>query len=60
MMNVPQVTRITARPNANSGGAVLPQRREPVLPALQHQPLRVLQSGRPPAQLSLFLRPGTR
>jgi hypothetical protein len=37
--------------------AVLPQRKAPLMQASQRQPLSVLQTGRAPAQLSLFLRP---
>ena len=37
---------------------VVPQQRmAPVLPEAHRPPLRVLQNGRAPAQLSLFLRP---
>ena len=39
--------------------AVLPQRKAPVPPASERQPFRVLQTSRAPAQLSLFLRPGS-
>jgi hypothetical protein len=35
----------------------LPQRTAPILQAQQLQPFSVLQTGRAPAQLSLFLRP---
>jgi hypothetical protein len=38
--------------------AALPKRKSPAAAVAQHQPLRVLQTGRAPAQLSLFLRPG--
>ena len=39
---------------------VLQQRKPPVLPVAQsRQPIRVLQTGHAPAQLSLFLRPRT-
>ncbi len=36
---------------------VLPPPRPPVLLAAPRQPFQVLQTGRAPAQLSLFLRP---
>jgi hypothetical protein len=39
---------------------ILPTRRtQPLQVAQQHQPFRVLQTSRAPAQLSLFLRPAT-
>ena len=44
--------------NGATAKAVLPQRKAPVLPTVLRQPFQVLQTGRPPAQLSLFLRPG--
>ena len=37
--------------------SVLPQRRAPAAQAAAPQSLRVLQSARSPAQMSLFLRP---
>ena len=50
--SVATTLRKTSRPAAS-----LPQRKAPVLPIVQRQPLSVLQTGRAPAQLSLFLRP---
>jgi hypothetical protein len=52
-------TTITAPAQRATVRAVsrLPQRTAPLLVAQQRQPLSVLQSGRAPAQLSLFLRP---
>ena len=47
----------TSPRNGAMAKAVLPQRKAPVLTAVQRQPFQVLQTGRPPAQLSLFLRP---
>ena len=46
-----------SRPGA-AARAVLPLRQAPVLHIAPRHPLRVLQSGRAPAQLSLCLRPG--
>lgn len=57
-MNTTQTFLTPARPGA-SASSVLPQRKAPVLQQPQRQPFRVLQTGRAPAQLSLFLRPGT-
>jgi hypothetical protein len=51
--SVATTLRKTSRPAA----ATLPQRKAPILPVVQRQPLSVLQTGRAPAQLSLFLRP---
>jgi hypothetical protein len=39
-----------------SASAVLAQRKAPVLQVAPRQPFRVLQTGRAPAQLSLFLQ----
>ena len=39
-------------------GNTLPQRKSPAAPVRQHLPSQVLQTGRAPAQLSLFPRPG--
>lgn len=47
----------TTRPSMPARSAVLPQRQPVVRPAAPRQPFQVLQSGRAPAQLSLFLRP---
>jgi hypothetical protein len=48
----------TAAPRAGARAkSVLPQRKAPVLQTAQRQPFSVLQTGRAPAQLSLFLRP---
>ena len=50
----------TASPRSGTmASTVLPQRKAPVARVMQGQPLRVLQTGHPPAQLSLFLRPGS-
>ena len=45
------VGRLEGQGHCRSAGAQ-------VAPVAQHQPFRVLQTGRAPAQLSLFLRPG--
>jgi len=53
------MTMNASSPSTRQGAAaaaVLPQRKAPVLQP-QRQPFRVLQTGRAPAQLSLFLRP---
>ena len=39
-------------------GHTLPQRKSPAALVSQHLPSQVLQTGRAPAQLSLFPRPG--
>lgn len=52
-MNTTSSTR-----NGAMAKAVLPQRKAAALPTVLRQPFQVLQTGRPPAQLSLFLRPG--
>lgn len=43
--------------STRGASTVLPQRKEPVLKVAPRLPLRVLQTSRAPAQLSLFLRP---
>jgi hypothetical protein len=43
--------------SAGASSAAQPQRKAPVLP--DRLPVRVLQTGRAPAQLSLFLRPSS-
>jgi hypothetical protein len=50
---------VATRSGANASSVL--QRREPTSPVApyQHRPSQVLQTGRAPAQLSLFLRPGT-
>ena len=50
-MNTSNSPRTMAKP-------VLPQRKAAPLPSVQRQPFQVLQTGRAPAQLSLFLRSG--
>ena len=50
-------TSAPSRPGA-AARALLPLRQAPTLHMTPRQPLRVLQSGRAPAQLSLCLRPG--
>jgi hypothetical protein len=50
-------TLSTFKPPIAASSRVLPQRRDPVLqPAAPRQPVRVLQTSRAPAQLSLWLR----
>ena len=60
MMNANQLSTTVERPlnaaSVSATGAATPPRPE----KFQHQPLRVLQTGRAPAQMSLFLRPGMR
>ena len=54
VMITKSVERIKAR-----AAAVTPERKAPVPPVSQRLGLRVLQTGRAPAQMSLFLRPGS-
>ena len=50
------LTLLSARYGA-AVASVLPLRTASVLPQAQRQPIRVLQTSRVPAQLSLFMRP---
>lgn len=51
------ITPVSVRIGAAASAAAT-QRKAPVAPEAARLPLRVLQSSRSPAQLSLYLRPG--
>lgn len=55
--NTSAIASAKSSPRA-AAGAVLPQRKAPILQVAPRLPFRVLQTSRAPAQLSLFLRPG--
>jgi hypothetical protein len=48
-----------SRQGGTAASTVLPQPKAAVLKMPQRQPFRVLQTAHAPAQLSLFLRPGS-